>query len=140
MVFAPEPPGCSEGASASGLASSRPSMEVRWANVMPQVVFVGGQAIEATQADRPRQQETGCAISTRRARMANEDAEESFQLGAVCDVEARRWQDYAERWGTDQCDEGPWTSTVVDYVVLGYMVASPPVRVWLALADLRWPD
>jgi hypothetical protein len=65
---------------------------------------------------------------------------EDFQLCAVCDVEARRWQNYAELWGTHQYDDGPWTSTVVEYVALAYMVVSAPVRVWIVLVDLGVVD
>ena len=66
------------------------------------------------------------------------DSGQSTGLGAVRDEdeEDRRWQEYADRWGTDQWDEGPWTSTGTDYVALAYLVVSVPVRVWLLLLDL----
>ena len=78
---------------------------------------------------------TRVADTHREGTHADERTRKSFELDAVCDEEARRWQDYADRWGTDQYDEGPRTWTV-DYVALAYAVASGSVRVWLVLLDL----
>ena len=72
--------------------------------------------------------------------MADEGAGESLELGAICDEEDRRWQEYAERWGTDQYDEGPEASTVETYVYLAYLVVTTPLRVSLILYDLGLVD
>jgi hypothetical protein len=64
----------------------------------------------------------------------------SFGLCAACDVEARRWRDYAERWDTDQYDEGPSTWTVGRCADRAYKGASELVRVWLVLLDVGLVD
>ena len=72
--------------------------------------------------------------------MADEGTGESFEIGAVSDAEDRRWQEYAERWGTDQYAEGPWTSPVERYVAWAYLVTTTPLRVWPMLVDLGLVD
>ncbi len=59
------------------------------------------------------------------------------------DADSGRWRDYAERWGTDQYDEGFWTprrTAVLYYVALALMVLSLPIRVWVMLIELGLVD
>lgn len=82
----------------------------------------------------------GASEAIGRGSVADQVTGESFELGGFCDEEARRWQEYAERWGPDQNDEGPGTSTVETYVALAYLVVTTPMRVWPILFDLGLVD